>query len=226
MSEEHHLPPPKPAHDPERDFASYAWRLIGTLRSQAGWLDLTAGRLRYSTPDGVVFDVPLAEVTDITWPWYYFGGGVKLTAGGEQYRFSFVLPNGAEYPTARTAAAAGDPVVPDDRLAEGGRHRRRSQGRQGVAAAARRRGAGRPGRSASGLVGSLRASQPALEVSSSRSPDSMRRDQACWCPVRDLPSRSMGSRKNPSAISWNGADHSSRSCTGTTSSMAKVCAGV
>ena len=108
MSEEHHLPRKKPAQDRETDFASYAWRLIGTLRSQAGWLDLTAGRLRYSTPDGVVFDVPLAEVTDIIWPWYSFGGGVKLTAGGEQYRFSFVLPNGAEYPTARLAAATGD----------------------------------------------------------------------------------------------------------------------
>ena len=101
MSDEHHVPRKKPAHDPESDFASYAWRLIGTLRSEAGWLDLTAGRLRYSTPVGVVFDVPLAEVTGIIWPWYYFGGGVKLTAAGEQYRFSFVLPNGAEYPTAR-----------------------------------------------------------------------------------------------------------------------------
>ena len=108
MSDEHHVPRKKPAHDPESDFASYAWRLIGTLRSEAGWLDLTAGRLRYSTPAGVVFDVPLAEVTGIIWPWYYFGGGVKLTADGEQYRFSFVLPNGAEYPTARLAAAAGD----------------------------------------------------------------------------------------------------------------------
>jgi hypothetical protein len=107
MSEVHDLPRKKPSTDPDGDFASYAWRLIGTLRSEAGWLDLTAGRLRYSTPDGVVFDVPLAGVTDIIWPWYYFGGGVKLTAGGEQYRFSFVLPNGAEYPTARLAAAAG-----------------------------------------------------------------------------------------------------------------------
>ena len=107
MSDEHHVPRKKPAHDPESDFASYAWRLIGTLRSEAGWLDLTAGRLRYSTPVGVVFDVPLAEVTGIIWPWYYFGGGVKLTAAGEQYRLSFVLPNGAEYPTARLEAAAG-----------------------------------------------------------------------------------------------------------------------
>jgi hypothetical protein len=89
----------------ERDFASYAWLLIGTLRTAAGWLDLTAGRLRFSTPDQVVFNVPLIEVTGIEWPWYYFGGGVKLTAGGEHYRLSFVLPNGASYPTARLAAA-------------------------------------------------------------------------------------------------------------------------
>ena len=92
------------------DFASYAWRLIGTLRSQAGWLDLTAGRLRYTSEAGEVFDVRLDEVTDVLWPWYYFGGGVKLTVKGERYRFSFVLPNGAEYPTARPAAVAGDPA--------------------------------------------------------------------------------------------------------------------
>jgi hypothetical protein len=93
----------------EKDFASYAWRLIGTLRTEAGWLDLTAGRLRYTSELGAMFDVRLDEVTDVVWPWYYFGGGVKLTAQGDRYRFSFVLPNGAEYPTARLDAAIGDP---------------------------------------------------------------------------------------------------------------------
>ena len=93
----------------EEDFASYAWRLIGTLRTEAGWLDLTAGRLRYTNEFGAMFDVRLDEVTDVVWPWYYFGGGVKLTAHGDRYRFSFVLPNGAEYPTARLDAALGDP---------------------------------------------------------------------------------------------------------------------
>jgi hypothetical protein len=110
MSDERHLPRRK-AKRPGQDFASYAWLLIGTFRTAAGWLDLTAGRLRFSTPDQVVFDVSLAEVTDVDWPWYYFGGGVKLRAAGERYRFSFVLPNGAEYPTARLAADAGDPVA-------------------------------------------------------------------------------------------------------------------
>jgi hypothetical protein len=36
---------------------------------------------------------------------------VKLRAAGEPYRLSFVLPNGGEYPTARLAAAAGDPAA-------------------------------------------------------------------------------------------------------------------
>ena len=91
----------------EKDFASYAWRLIGTFRTQAGWLDLTTGRLGYTSETrGEEFDVRLDEVKDVVWPWYYFGGGVKLTVNGEQYRLSFVLPNGAEYPTARMAAAA------------------------------------------------------------------------------------------------------------------------
>jgi hypothetical protein len=107
VSEEHHLSRKK-AKRSEDDFASYAWRLIGTLGTAAGWLDLTAGRLRFSTAAEAVFDVPLAEVTDIIWPWYYFGGGVKLSVEGTQYRFSFVLPNGADYPTARLAAEAGD----------------------------------------------------------------------------------------------------------------------
>jgi hypothetical protein len=110
MNDEHRLPKKK-AKRPEADFASYAWLLIGTFRTAAGWLDLTAGRLRFSTPDKVLFDVPLAEVTDVDWPWYYFSGGVKLSAAGARYRFSFVLPNGAEYPAARAAAAAGDPAA-------------------------------------------------------------------------------------------------------------------
>jgi len=98
-------------HKGEDDFASYAWRLIGTFRTEAGWLDMTAGRLRYTTPEREVFDVRLDEVTDVLWPWYYFGGGVKLTVRGVRYRLSFVLPNGAEYPTARFAGAAGDPAA-------------------------------------------------------------------------------------------------------------------
>ena len=79
------------------------------FRSEAGWLDLREDSLRYFTPAGVVFAAPLAEVSRLHFPWYYFGGGLKLTVGGEEYRFSFVEPNGAQYPEPGALAAEGDP---------------------------------------------------------------------------------------------------------------------
>lgn len=91
------------------EFASYAWMLKGSTVSIAGWLDLEKGRLRFTTPEGIVFDVPRAEVTQVTFPWYYFGGGLKLRAAGEPYRLSFVKPNGAEYAEARLMADFGSP---------------------------------------------------------------------------------------------------------------------
>ena len=39
-----------------------------------------------------VFDAPLAEVSRVTFPWFYFGGGMKLAVRGARYRFSFVRP--------------------------------------------------------------------------------------------------------------------------------------
>jgi hypothetical protein len=111
MSDDRDMPRKMRAKGAEPDFASCAWLLIGTFRTAAGWLDLTAGRLRFSTSEEVVFDVAVEHVTDVDWPWYYFGGGVKLTAAGVRYRLSFVLPNGGEYPAARAAASAGDPAA-------------------------------------------------------------------------------------------------------------------
>ena len=117
------------------DFASYVWRLIGTLRSEAGWLDLTAGRLRYTTETREVFDVSLDEVTDVVWPWYYFGGGVKLTADGEQYRFSFVLPTARS--TRRRACRRPPATLPRSRSS-----RRRAATSRAAARQARSGGGG------------------------------------------------------------------------------------
>lgn len=46
----------------------------------------------------LVFDVPLGEVRDVAFPWYYFSGGVKMTVHGARYRFSFIRPNGSLAP--------------------------------------------------------------------------------------------------------------------------------
>ena len=78
--------------------------------SRPGVLELADGRLGFTTDEGRVFEAALAEVTDVAFPWFYFGGGAKLTVAGTRHRLSFVRPNGAE-------VAA--------RLVEGGRVRRR-----------------------------------------------------------------------------------------------------
>lgn len=71
------------------------WRLSGLTGSEPGHLELRGGRFIYSPSDESRpgFDVPLPEVTDINFPWHYFGGGFKMRIGGEQFRFSFVEPH-------------------------------------------------------------------------------------------------------------------------------------
>ena len=223
VSEEHHLPRKK-AKRSEDDFASYAWRLIGTFRTAAGWLDLTAGRLRFSTVDRGRVRRPARRGHGHRLAWYYFGGGVKLSCRrGAQYRFSFVLPNGRRVPDGAAGGRGRRSGRAGDRVAEGGRHRRRARRGQGVAAAARRcRAAAGPRRSP--RPGRRRQTQRAAR--SSRSPAVRRSDLTCRWPVRTRPSRSIGRRKNPSMTSCRRSTHGSSSPRGITSSEEKVCSGV
>ncbi|MCC7043332.1 MAG: hypothetical protein IT183_05690 [Acidobacteria bacterium] len=92
-------------------YASDAWLLEGITRSVPGWLEWKAGRLRFVTPAEVVFDTSRSEVTNIRYPWYYFGGGLKLHASGVAYRLSFVKPNGAEHAVGRTLGEMGSPLA-------------------------------------------------------------------------------------------------------------------
>lgn len=86
-------------------FASYAWLLKG-IGNTPGWLYLEQERLVFLAPEEVVFAVPRSEIS-FTFPWYYFGGGMKVTAVGQQYRIAFVLPNDAEYPLGHPAVSGG-----------------------------------------------------------------------------------------------------------------------
>jgi hypothetical protein len=72
-----------------------AWLLVGMTRSIPGVLELDGGRLILTTEQEQVFDVSLTEVTEIRFPWYYFGGGLKLQIGAEGFRLSFVQPDDA-----------------------------------------------------------------------------------------------------------------------------------
>ena len=75
--------------------ATPAWIMAGRLRNVPGVLVAGEGGLAFAGDDGPVFGVPLAEVTDVTWPWHWFGGGCVLTAAGHRYKITFVRPNGA-----------------------------------------------------------------------------------------------------------------------------------
>jgi hypothetical protein len=85
-----------------------AWQMVGITVSVPGVLELADGRLGFTTVEGRVFEAPLAEVSDVVFPWYYFGGGVKLRVGGEQVRISFVRPNDATDVPGRVLAGEGD----------------------------------------------------------------------------------------------------------------------
>ena len=78
-----------------------AWIMHGITGSEPAVLELARGRLALTTEEGRVFEATLADVSDVTFPWYYFGGGAKLTVGGREYRLSFVRPNGARDTSAR-----------------------------------------------------------------------------------------------------------------------------
>ena len=77
------------------DLRTAAWMLVGLTGTVAGVLELSRGRLSFRTEEGAAFDVPIGDVR-AKFPWWWFGGGVKVTAAGTSYRLSFVRPNGAE----------------------------------------------------------------------------------------------------------------------------------
>ena len=95
---------------PSDSLRTPAWLLIGLFGNRPGVLELANGRLAFITEEGRLFDAPLGEVTAITFPWYYFSGGMKLTVAGKRYRLSFVKPNGAEDVPGQVMARVGSPM--------------------------------------------------------------------------------------------------------------------
>jgi hypothetical protein len=89
------------------DVVTEAWLLRGITGNLPGVLSLADGRFTFAIDDGqFVFDAPISDVSDVKIPWYYFGGGMKLSVGPERYRLSFVRP---------TAAGGGVADIPEGR---------------------------------------------------------------------------------------------------------------
>ncbi len=68
------------------------WLLQGFFKNTTGILELSQDRLVFRSAGETVFEVPLDSVTNISFPWYYFGGVVVFLIDSKRYRFSFVAP--------------------------------------------------------------------------------------------------------------------------------------
>lgn len=79
----------------EQVLRTQVWVLKGMTSSTPALLELVEGRLALTTEEAQEFEVALEEVTEVKFPWHYFGGGAHLTVRGQVYRLSFVKPNNA-----------------------------------------------------------------------------------------------------------------------------------
>ena len=69
---------------------TFGSRSLHDLASRLG-KDVAADKLE-DGDEALLFDVALAEVQDVNFPWYYFSGGVKLSVHGVGLRFGFDRP--------------------------------------------------------------------------------------------------------------------------------------
>ena len=92
----------------DQQLCTPVWMLIGMSGSAPGVLELADGNIALTTEEGRAFEVPLSDVT-VKYPWYYFGGGCKITIAGKTYRISFVRPNNAaDVPGSLLARTGGE----------------------------------------------------------------------------------------------------------------------
>ena len=71
-----------------------AWLMSGvvTVNAKLGTLRLDHGRLsfRETGASGATFDLALADIRDVTFPFYNVGTVVRFDSGGERYRLAFL----------------------------------------------------------------------------------------------------------------------------------------
>ncbi|MEX0659837.1 MAG: hypothetical protein WD080_11945 [Egibacteraceae bacterium] len=96
---------------PTGSLATAAWVLVGMTRNVPGILATDGQRLTFASAEEVLLDSPMEEISEVVFPWYYFGGGCKLRVGDERIRLSFVRPNNAPDATDTTLNAARDRVL-------------------------------------------------------------------------------------------------------------------
>jgi len=78
----------------EQELVSKVWQLFGLVgRVIPGLLMWKNGQVTFLTEDGMQFNVPLAEVKNIKWPFLRMGLGFDAVVNGKKYKLSFTKPN-------------------------------------------------------------------------------------------------------------------------------------
>jgi hypothetical protein len=89
----------------EQELISKVWQLHGALAFGGvtpGLLLFKEEKISFKTDEAEEFNVPLAEMKEIKWPFYEFGLCFTTMVNGKKYRFIFSDPSGAN--TADTPA--------------------------------------------------------------------------------------------------------------------------
>ena len=73
------------------DLAGLVYIKAGTFGGVPAMLAKRGGELALATDERELFRVPLAEAK-VEFPWYWLGGGMRVTAAGERYTLGFNRP--------------------------------------------------------------------------------------------------------------------------------------
>ena len=78
----------------EQELVSKVWRISGLIGSVVpGLLVWNNGQVAFIDPEGLQFNVPLAGLKEVKWPFLRMGLGFDTVVNGEKYKFSFSKPN-------------------------------------------------------------------------------------------------------------------------------------
>ena len=78
----------------DKELISTVWKISGIIgKVTPGALVWKNERVAFITEEGVQFQVPLADITNIKWPFLRMGMGFDTEVYGQKYKFSFAKPN-------------------------------------------------------------------------------------------------------------------------------------
>ena len=75
-------------------FISKIWQISGLVGSAVPGILLWKNKeVAFITEKGIIFNVPISEIKEISWPFLRMGLGFNAVINGKKFKFSFAKPN-------------------------------------------------------------------------------------------------------------------------------------